>query len=75
VLIDRIGEHILDLKADGVTVLMVEHNLGVVEKICDHVIVLAEGRTLATGQMSELRENKDVVRAYLGGVLDGRVDS
>lgn len=73
-LIDRIGEHIRDLKAAGVTVLMVEHNLGVVEKICDHVIVLAEGRTLATGLMSELRENTDVVRAYLGGVLDGRVD-
>ncbi len=74
-LIDRIGEHIRDLKDAGVTVLMVEHNLGVVEKICDHVIVLAEGRTLATGLMSELRDNQDVVRAYLGGVLDGRVDS
>ncbi len=74
VLIDRIGEHIQDLRESGVTVLMVEHNLNVVEKICDHVIVLAEGRTLATGQMSELRDNKDVVRAYLGGVLDGRVD-
>lgn len=73
-LIERIGEHIRDLKDAGVTVLMVEHNLGVVEKICDHVIVLAEGRTLATGLMSELRENTDVVRAYLGGVLDGRVD-
>ncbi len=73
-LIDRIGGHIHELKAAGVTVLMVEHNLGVVEKICDHVIVLAEGRTLATGLMSELRENTDVVRAYLGGVLDGRVD-
>jgi neutral amino acid transport system ATP-binding protein len=74
-LIDRIGEHIFDLKTEGVTVLMVEHNLNVVEKICDHVIVLAEGRTLATGQMSELRDNKEVVRAYLGGVLDGRLDS
>jgi ABC-type branched-subunit amino acid transport system ATPase component len=74
VLIDRIGEHIFDLKEAGVTVLMVEHNLNVVEKICDHVIVLAEGRTLATGQMSELRDNEKVVRAYLGGVLDGRLD-
>jgi ABC-type branched-subunit amino acid transport system ATPase component len=74
-LIDRIGGYILDLKNDGVTVLMVEHNLNVVEKICDYVIVLAQGRTLATGVMSDLRENEDVVRAYLGGVLDGRVDS
>lgn len=74
-LVDQIGEHILRLKATGVTVLMVEHNLGVVERICDHVIVLAEGRTLATGAMSELRDNPEVVHAYLGGVLDARLDS
>ncbi len=52
-LVDQIGEHIVTLKAgNGITVLMVEHNLGVVERICDHVIVMAEGRTLATGRMS-----------------------
>jgi ABC-type branched-subunit amino acid transport system ATPase component len=71
-LIERIGGYILDLKAKGVTVLMIEHNLNVVEKICDHVIVLAEGRTLATGRLSELRANKEVVRAYLGEVIDAR---
>lgn len=71
-LIERIGGYILDLKVQGVTVLMVEHNLNVVEKICDHVIVLAEGRTLATGRLSELRANKEVVRAYLGEVIDAR---
>ena len=68
-LIDRIGEHITALAAEGITVLMVEHNLGVVERICDHVIVMAEGATLATGLMSELRANPAVVRAYLGGAL------
>jgi len=73
-LIDQIGEHILGLKTSGVSVLMVEHNLAVVERICDHVLVLAEGRTLAAGRMSELRDNADVVRAYLGGVLDARLD-
>jgi ABC-type branched-subunit amino acid transport system ATPase component len=69
-LIERIGGYILDLKAQGVTVLMVEHNLNVVEKICDNVIVLAEGHTLATGRLSELRENVDVVQAYLGEVIN-----
>jgi ABC-type branched-subunit amino acid transport system ATPase component len=69
-LIEQIGSYILDLKQSGVTVLMVEHNLNVVEKICDYVIVLAEGRTLATGRLSELRENADVVKAYLGEVID-----
>ena len=74
-LIERIGGYILDLKAQGVTVLMVEHNLNVVEKICDHVIVLAEGRTLATGRLSDLRENKEVVSAYLGEVIDASAAS
>jgi ABC-type branched-subunit amino acid transport system ATPase component len=74
-LVDQIGAHILKLKSDGITVLMIEHNLGVVERICDHVIVMAEGRTLATGRMSDLRENAQVVHAYLGGVLDARLDS
>ena len=71
-LIERIGGYILDLKRHGVTVLMVEHNLNVVEKICDHVIVLAEGRTLATGRLAELRANREVVQAYLGEVIDAR---
>jgi len=69
-LIDLIGGYIVDLKERGVTVLMVEHNLNVVEQICDYVIVLAEGRTLATGRLSELRENTEVVKAYLGEVID-----
>lgn len=68
-LIDRIGEHITGLRDRGVTILMVEHNLNVVERVCSRVIVMAEGRTLAVGTMSELRDNPDVVRAYLGGAL------
>lgn len=69
-LIERIGGYIFGLKESGVTVLMIEHNLNVVEQICDHVIVLAEGRTLATGRLSELRENADVIKAYLGEVIN-----
>ena len=69
-LIDVLGDYILDLKKSGVTVLMIEHNLGVVERICDYVIVLAEGRTLATGRLSDLRQNTEVVKAYLGEVMD-----
>jgi ABC-type branched-subunit amino acid transport system ATPase component len=75
VLIDRIGSYILDLKHQGVTVLMIEHNLNVVEKICDHVIVLAEGNTLATGRLVDLRANAAVVKAYLGEVINASTRS
>ncbi|MHB1612736.1 MAG: ABC transporter ATP-binding protein [Actinomycetes bacterium] len=69
-LIDLLGGHIESLCRNGITVVMVEHNLEIVERICDHVVVMALGRTLATGVMSDLRSNSEVVRAYLGERLD-----
>ena len=73
-LIARLADHILALRAThGTTFLMVEHNLDVVEQLCDDVIVMAVGQTLATGTMAELRENPEVVSAYLtGGLVDVR---
>jgi neutral amino acid transport system ATP-binding protein len=60
-------EHIRTLQKQGITFLLIEHNLSVVEAICDHVIVMAEGKVLAQGNMNTLRENESVVAAYLGG--------
>lgn len=51
----------------GVTLLIIEHNLGVVESLCEDVIVMAAGKVLARGTMGELRANPAVVEAYLGG--------
>jgi ABC-type branched-subunit amino acid transport system ATPase component len=47
-------------------ILMIEHRLELVEDLCDQVVVLAEGRTLARGTMASLREDPAVIRAYLG---------
>lgn len=63
----KLQEHILSLKKQGVTFLLIEHNLGIVEAVCDHVVVMAEGKVLAQGKMGDLRENESVVAAYLGG--------
>jgi len=68
-LIDRLGRHIQRLNEQGITFVLIEHNLEVVERICDHVVVMAVGKTLATGRMAELRRNPEVVTAYLGGEL------
>jgi branched-chain amino acid transport system ATP-binding protein len=46
---------------------MVEHNLGIVDQICEQAIVMANGQPLATGTMADLRANEAVVKAYLGG--------
>ena len=68
-LIDRLARHIGELRAAGITFLLVEHNLEVVERLCDHVVVMAYGQALAAGRMQELRQNPEVVRAYLGGAI------
>ncbi|MFI5273751.1 MAG: ABC transporter ATP-binding protein [Ktedonobacterales bacterium] len=67
-LADQLAQHIVELAGQtGITFLLVEHNLGIVDQICDHVIVMASGHALATGTMAEIRANKEVVEAYLGG--------
>jgi len=52
--------------AQGRTVLMVEHNLKVVEGLCDTITVLTRGRVLAEGPYAEVSRNPEVIAAYLG---------
>jgi ABC-type branched-subunit amino acid transport system ATPase component len=63
----RIGDLLTALASDGMTVLMVEHELAIMDEFCDPVIVMAEGSVLAQGTMSQLRERTEVVEAYLVG--------
>ena len=65
----RLGveEHLMRLRDGGLTMLMVEHELGSVERCCDSVVVMAQGRVLARGSMEEVRANAEVVDAYLSG--------
>ncbi len=51
---------------EGRTILMVEHNLSVVEGLCDTITVLTRGRVLAEGDYGTVSRNPDVVTAYLG---------
>jgi branched-chain amino acid transport system ATP-binding protein len=50
------------------TVLMVEHNLGVVEHLCSTITVLARGEVLAEGDYATVSRNPDVIQAYMGTV-------
>ncbi|MEP7022599.1 MAG: branched-chain amino acid ABC transporter ATP-binding protein/permease [Actinomycetota bacterium] len=63
----RIGSLLTGLCRDGLTVLMVEHELSIVDEFCDPVVVMAEGSILAQGTMAELRQRTEVVEAYLVG--------
>jgi branched-chain amino acid transport system ATP-binding protein len=67
----RIAEAIGQLRNEGITLLLVEHNLPFVDEVCDSVIVMAQGRQIAEGSLDELRQNPVIVDAYLGEVTTG----
>ena len=51
----------------GVTILLVEHHMGLVMQVSDRVVVLDFGRKIAEGPPAKIQRNADVIRAYLGG--------
>jgi branched-chain amino acid transport system permease protein len=63
----RIGNELVALCREGMTILMVEHELAIMDEFCEPVAVMAEGAVLAEGTMAELRGRREVVEAYLAG--------
>jgi ABC-type branched-subunit amino acid transport system ATPase component len=61
-----IGERLRDLVADGITILLIEHQMDAIARLCDHVVVLAEGRTLIEGTFAALAASPVVQEAYMG---------
>lgn len=66
-LVHRIEDYLGALASDGLTLLLIEHSLPVVERLCDTVVVMAQGSTISTGTMAELRTRQEVLDAYLIG--------
>jgi len=65
-LTESLLDHISGLKAEGVTVVFVEHDMDVVMGISDWIVVMAQGRVLAEGVPDAVSKNEDVIEAYLG---------
>jgi ABC-type branched-subunit amino acid transport system ATPase component len=65
-LAEEVGAHLKTLRDEGLSFLIIEHHMDVIARLCDPVIVLAEGRTLAVGSFAEIQANEDVQEAYMG---------
>ncbi|MEM7293381.1 MAG: ATP-binding cassette domain-containing protein, partial [Pseudomonadota bacterium] len=66
-LLKTIGTSIQRLNEErGYTFCMIEHDMDFIGRMCDPVIVMAEGRLLAQGTCDEVRANEEVIEAYLG---------
>jgi branched-chain amino acid transport system ATP-binding protein len=62
--------HVKGLRAEGRTVIFVEHDMDVVRDISDWVVVMAEGEIIAEGTPDDIGANRDVIDAYLGSHTD-----
>jgi len=65
-LLETIVDRVRRLRAQGVTFLIVEHNMDVVMNLCDPVVVMAYGRFLAHGSPAAIQNDDAVLEAYLG---------
>ncbi len=63
----QLEDVLLGLAESGLSLLLVEHELDTVDRICANVVVMAQGRVLSQGRMAELRLNREVQDAYVIG--------
>ena len=63
----RLLEHIHELREQGYTFLLVEHDMDLIMENCERVIVLHQGQVLTEGSPDEIQADEEVIEAYLGG--------
>ena len=70
-LLGEIVEKIAELGRRGITLMIIEHNMDLVMTLCERVLVMADGKLLMEGRAEDVRNDKRVLEAFLGGVEQG----
>jgi ABC-type branched-subunit amino acid transport system ATPase component len=66
-MVAELREQLRSLRDEGLAMLMIEHQLGIVEEVCQRVAVMARGRVIAVGGLAEVRALPEVKEAYVAG--------
>lgn len=67
-LVNEIGDHLLALQQEGLTILLIEHDMPLIRRLCDEVVVMADGAFMARGDFDHIAGDARVQEAYLGVV-------
>jgi ABC-type branched-subunit amino acid transport system ATPase component len=62
----QIGDRLREIVADGISLFLIEHQMDMIARLCDHVIVMAAGRRLTEGSFGSVAADADVQEAYMG---------
>ena len=66
----RLLEHIHELREEGYTFLIVEHDMDLIMQNCEHIIVMHQGKVLTEGSPADIKSDEQVIEAYLGGEVE-----
>ncbi len=72
---DALANLLAGIKADGCSILLIEHDMGVVMRISDHIVVLDHGKRISDGSPDTVRADPSVIAAYLGEGDDDDIDA
>jgi len=64
--VERTMQLLMKVRQEGTTIVIIEHNMKAIMDYCDRIAVLAYGKKIADGSAQQIRENREVIEAYLG---------